>query len=34
METINDCISYLLAYIGADSVEMLDKFSIDPRELK
>ena len=34
IETINDCISYPLAYIGADSVKMLDKFPIDPRELK
>ena len=34
METINDCISYPLAYIGTDSVKMLDKFPIDPRELK
>ena len=34
METINDCIAYPLAYIGADSVKMLDKFPIDPRELK
>ena len=34
METINDCISYPLAYIGADSVKMLDKFPIDPREWK
>ena len=34
METINDCISYPLAYVGADSVKMLDKFPIDPRELK
>ena len=34
METINDCISYPLAYIGADSDTMLDKFPIDPRELK
>ena len=34
METINDCISYPLAYIGAGSVKMLDKFPIDPRELK
>ena len=34
METINDCIAYPLAYIGADSVKMLDKFLIDPRELK
>ena len=34
METINDCIAYPLAYIGADSVKMLDKFPIDPREWK
>ena len=34
METINDCISYPLAYIGGDSVKMLDKFPIDPREWK
>ena len=34
METINDCISYPLAYIGAGSVKMLDKFPIDPREWK
>ena len=34
METINDCISYPLAYIGADSVKMLDKFPIDPKKLK
>ena len=34
METINDCIAYPLAYIGADSVKMLDKFPIDPKELK
>ena len=34
METINDCISYPLAYIGADSVKMLDKFPVDPQELK
>ena len=34
METINDCISYPLAYIGADSVTMLDKFPVDPQELK
>ena len=34
METINDCIAYPLAYIGADSVKMLDKFPIDPQELK
>ena len=34
METINDCIAYPLAFVGADSVKMLDKFPIDPRELK
>ena len=34
METINDCIAYPLAYIGDDSVKMLDKFPIDPRALK
>ena len=34
IKTINDCIAYPLAYIGADSVKMLDKFPIDPRELK
>ena len=34
METINDCIAYPLAYIGADSVKMLDKFPVDPQELK
>ena len=34
METINGCIAYPLAYIGADTVKMLDKFPVDPRELK
>jgi len=34
METINDCVAYPLAYIGADSVKMLDEFPIDPREWK
>ena len=34
METINDCISFPLAFVGADSVTMLDKFPIDPREWK
>ena len=34
MKTINDCIAYPLAYIGTDSVNMLDKFPIDPKELK
>ena len=30
----NECIEYPLAYIGGDSVKMLDKFPIDPREWK
>ena len=34
METINDCVAYPLAYIGTDSVKMLDAFPIDPREWK
>ena len=34
LETINDCVAYPLAYIGADSVKMLDEFPIDPREWK
>ena len=34
IEIINDCIAYPLAYIGADSVKMLDKFPVDPQELK
>ncbi len=34
METIENCIAYPLAYIGEDSVKMLDKFPVDPRELK
>ena len=34
METINDCIAYPLAYIGESSVKMLDKFPVDPQELK
>ena len=34
METIDNCIAYPLAYIGEDSVKMLDKFPVDPRELK
>ena len=34
IETINDCVAYPLAYIGADSVKMLDEFPIDPREWK
>ena len=34
METINNCVSYPLAYVGEDSVTMLDKFPIDPREWK
>ena len=34
METITDCVAYPLAYIGTDSVKMLDEFPIDPREWK
>ena len=34
IDAINDCIEYPLAYIGGDSVKMLDKFPIDPREWK
>ena len=32
--TINACIANPLAYIGAESDKMLDKFPIDPQELK
>ena len=34
METIDNCMAYPLAYIGEDSVKMLDKFPVDPQELK
>ena len=34
MDTINSCVDYPLAYIGEESVTMLDKFPIDPREWK
>ena len=34
IDAINECIEYPLAYIGGDSVKMLDKFPIDPREWK
>ena len=34
MDTINSCVGYPLAYIGEESVTMLDKFPIDPREWK
>ena len=34
METINDCVAYPLAYIGTDSVKMLEEFPIDAREWK
>ncbi len=34
METINNCVAYPLANVGEDSVTMLDKFPIDPREWK
>ena len=29
IDAINECIDYPLAYIGGDSVKMLDKFPID-----
>ena len=32
MDAINECIEYPLGYIGSDSVKMLNKFPIDPRE--
>ena len=34
IDAINECIEYPLAYIGGDSVKMLDKFPIDPRYWK
>ena len=34
MKTINSCVAYPLAYVGEDSVTMLDRFPIDPREWK
>ncbi|RPH09114.1 MAG: hypothetical protein CBD54_000120 [Alphaproteobacteria bacterium TMED194] len=34
IDAINECIDYPLAYIGGDSVKMLDKFPIDPQEWK
>ena len=34
LDKINDCINYPLAYIGADNVTMLDKFPINPADLK
>lgn len=34
IDTINTCISYPLAYIGADTVRLLDSFPIDPAEMK
>ena len=34
IDGINECIEYPLAYVGGDSVKMLDKFPIDPREWK
>ena len=34
MDTINSFVDYPLAYIGEESVTMLDKFPIDPREWK
>ena len=34
LDAINDCISYPLAYIGGDSVTMLDQFPISPADMK
>ena len=34
LELINDCISYPLAYIGGDSVALLDQFPINPADMK
>ena len=34
IDAINECIEYPLAYIGGDTVKLLDKFPIDPRKLK
>ena len=34
IDAINECIEYPLAYIGGDTVKMLDKFPIDPRAWK
>lgn len=34
IETINTFIRYPLAYIGADTVTLLDSFPIDPAEMK
>ena len=34
LDAINDCISYPLAYIGGDSVTLLDQFPISPADMK
>ena len=34
LDSINDCISYPLAYIGGDSVTLLDEFPINPSDMK
>ena len=34
LDAINDCISYPLAYIGGDSVTILDQFPINPADMK
>jgi len=34
LDAINDCISYPLAYIGGDSVTMLDQFPLNPADMK
>ncbi len=34
IETINDCVQYPLAYIGAGTVSLLDNFPISPADMK
>ena len=34
LDAINDCINYPLAYIGGDSVTLLDQFPINPADMK
>jgi hypothetical protein len=34
IDTLNDCIKYPLAYIGAGNVTLLDKFPINPAEMQ
>ena len=33
IETINDCVQYPLAYIGAGTVSLLDDFPISPADI-